>query len=67
MPPIFKVFASVTVWILFVFGFISLIGGFVRMFQSGSSLSLVSFYLGFGVASLTLAAVVARIRQTMGE
>ncbi len=66
MPAIFKVFASVTVWILFVFGLISLIGGFVRMFQN-DTLAMISFYLGFGVASLALSAVVARIRQTMSD
>ncbi len=66
MPPIFKVFASLTVWILFVFGLVSLIGGFVRIF-GGSTLPLIASYLGFGIASMTLSAVVARIRQLMGD
>ncbi len=66
MPSIFKIFASVTVWILFIFGCLSIIMGFVRIFQV-STLPLISAYLGFGLASLTLSAVVARIRQTMGD
>lgn len=65
MPSIFKAFASITVWILFVFGILALIGGFARVFTQ-SALPLVSAYFGYGVISLIGSAVVARLRQSMG-
>lgn len=65
MPSIFKTLASITVWILFLFGLGSLLGGFARGFMGGE-LALVSSYFGYGVASLTLSVVAAKLRQTMG-
>ena len=64
MPSIFKTFASITVWILFIFGCLSLLGGFVRVI-SGAALPLVSAYFGYAVLSLTLSVVVAKLRQGM--
>lgn len=65
MPSIFKTLATITVWILFIFGCLSLLGGFVRIFASGS-LSLIGTYLGYGIVSLALSVVSAKLRQTMG-
>lgn len=65
MPSTFKTLASVTVWILFVFGCLALVGGFVRAF-SGARLLLVSAYFGYGIVSLTLSVAVAKLRQLMG-
>ncbi len=65
MPSIFKTLASITVWILFLFGCGSLVGGFMRAF-GGSELRLVSSYFGYGIISLTLSVVSAKLRQTMG-
>jgi hypothetical protein len=63
MPSVFKSLATLTAWILFIFGLASLIGGVFRIVQRSD---LVGFYLGFGILSLVLFVVVARIRQTMG-
>ncbi len=67
MPPIFKTLASITVWILFIFGCLSLLGGFVRIFVSSQrAVPLISFYFGYGIISLTLSVVSAKLRQMMG-
>ncbi|MFQ5997141.1 MAG: hypothetical protein ACE5KP_05905 [Dehalococcoidales bacterium] len=68
MPQVFKALASITVWILFVFGCLSLAGGFVRTFGAGAGmeapeLSLISAYFGYGIISLVLSAVVMKIRK----
>ncbi len=67
MPPVFKPLASLTVWILFLFGCLSLLGGLARVVGIGGerALPLISAYFGFGIASLTLSVVVAKLRQTM--
>ena len=64
MPSIFKSLASLTVWVLFVFGLAALVYGFVRAF-SGSSLQMVSAYFGYGVASMFLSVVCARLRKML--
>ena len=64
MPLKFKALASITVWILFVFGCLSLLGGFVRAFM-GSELSLVSAYFGYGIISLALSVVAAKLRKML--
>ncbi len=67
MPPIFKTLASITVWILFVFGCLALLGGFARIFVSSQrTLPLISVYFGYGIISLALSVVSAKLRQTMG-
>lgn len=66
MSSVFKTLASITVWILFVFGCLSLVVGFVRIFTgSDPTLPLISAYFGYGIVSLTLSVVTAKLRQTM--
>ncbi len=71
MPQIFKALASITVWVLFVFGLLSLLIGFARTFGasagiSGSpELSLISAYFGYGIASLVLSVVTMKLRQML--
>jgi hypothetical protein len=64
MPATFKTFASITVWVLFFFGLAALIYGFVRAF-SHASLSMVSAYFGYGIISMFLSVVCARIRKML--
>jgi len=64
MPSGFKAMASVTVWILFVFGFAALIYGFVRAF-SGRSLPMVTAYFGYGIGSLFLSVVSAKLAKML--
>jgi hypothetical protein len=64
MPSIFKKLASIIAWVLFVFGSLSLLGGFVRIFR-GAGLDIIRDYLGFGVVSLFLSVVTMRLRQKM--
>lgn len=67
MPSIFKTLASITVWILFIFGILSLFGGLFRIFGGGDkTVRLISSYFGYGILSLTLSVVCAKLRQTMG-
>ncbi len=65
MPSIFKALASVTVWILFIFGVLALVGGFARMFM-GSPATLIGAYLGYAIAALALSVVAAKLRHGMG-
>ncbi len=70
MPQIFKALASITVWILFIFGCLSLLGGFARTFGAGAGmespeLSLVSAYFGYGIVSLVLSVVTMKIRKSL--
>ena len=65
MPPIFKALASITVWILFVFGSLSLLGGFGRIIGGSTELPLMSAYFGYGVGSLVLSVVVMKLRQML--
>lgn len=70
MPSIFKALASIVAWVLFVFGLLSLLIGFVRVFgaipktATAPSLPLITAYFGFGIISLTLSVVVMKLRQT---
>lgn len=61
----FKALASITAYVLFIFGALCLIGGFGRI-AGGASLNMITAYLGFGVASLFLSVVTMRLRQQMG-
>ena len=54
MPAIFKALASISAWILFVFGCLSLLGGFGRIIGGSTELLLISAYFGFGIGSLFL-------------
>ena len=64
MPQIFKFLATLTAWVLFVFGSLSLLGGFGRIL-GGAPLDLMTAYFGFGVGSLFLSAVTMIIRKKM--
>jgi hypothetical protein len=65
MPSIFKALTSITVWVLFVFGFVSLLGGFGRIIGGSPELLLTSAYFGFGVGSLFLSIVTMKLRHMM--
>ena len=64
MPAIFRSLVSIVAWVLFIFGSLSLLGGFGRVI-GGSELSLVSAYFGFGIGGLFLSAVTMKLRQMM--
>ena len=68
MPSVFKALATITVWVLFVFGFLRLLIGVAMAFASGREAAPIVAYLDFavGVGSMTLAAVVMWIRQKLG-
>lgn len=67
MPAVFKALASTTVWILFIFGCLSLLGGFFRIVGGmDRTLPLISAYFGYGIVSLALSVVCAKLRQMMG-
>lgn len=65
MPSIFKALTTITAWILFVFGALSLLGGFGRIFGGSPPVDLMTAYFGFGVAGLFLSVVTMQIRQKM--
>lgn len=64
MPSIFKYMASVTVWVLFFFGLAAIVGGFARAFNH-DTLPFVSAYFGYGIASLFLSVVCAKLRKML--
>ena len=68
MPSIFKALATITVWVLFVFGFLRLLIGVAMAFAAGREAAPIVAHLDFavGVGSMTLAAVVMWIRQKLG-
>jgi hypothetical protein len=65
MPKVFKSLVEISVWILFIFGCILLINTIVASIIGWLSPGLVMAGGGIAMASLALAAVVARIRQKM--
>lgn len=65
MPKIFKALATITAWVLFVFGLLSLISGFGRIIGGSPDLELMSAYFGYGVGSLFLSVVVMKLRQML--
>ena len=65
MPSIFKVLASITAWVLFIFGSLALLGGFGRIIGGSPELDLVTAYFGFGVGSLFLSVATMKLRQMM--
>ena len=65
MPSIFKALASITAWVLFIFGAASLLGGFGRIIGGSPELDLMTAYLGFGVGSLFLSVVTMKLRRNL--
>ena len=65
MVSIFKALASITAWILFVFGAISLLGGFGRIIGGSPELDVMTAYFGFGVGSLFLSVVTMKLRKNL--
>ena len=65
MPKVFKSLVEISVWILFIFGCILLINTIVASIIGWLSPGLAMAGGGIAMASLALAAVVARIRQKM--
>ena len=68
MPPIFKALASITAWILFVWGCVTILSATVGYYvgvglHSPTPAVLASW--GVGTAELVLAVVVMRLRQKM--
>ncbi len=62
MPPIFKALATITAWVLFSFGVLSLVGGFGRIVGGSPDVDMMTAYFGFGVGSLFLSVVTMKIR-----
>lgn len=69
MPQIFKALASITAWVLFVFGLLALLTAFVRIFRAGTgtspSVALMWAYFGSAIASLFLSVVTMKLRKTL--
>ena len=65
MPPVFKALASITTWVLFIFGLLSLVAGFGRIGMNTADVKLMTAYFGFGVAGLVLSVVTAKLRHSM--
>ena len=63
MPSIFKALASITAWVLFVFGSVSLLGGFGRIIGGSPEMDMMTAYFGFGVGGLFLSVVVMKLRK----
>ena len=61
----FKVLASITAWVLFIFGAAALIMAVVRIIQGSPELDMMTAYFGFGVGGLFLSVVTMRLRQKM--
>ena len=65
MPNIFKALASITTWVLFIFGCLAVFYGFIRILMGSASIPLMTAYFGFGIASLVLGTVTAKIRKSL--
>jgi hypothetical protein len=72
MPNIFKALASITVWVLFIGGLITLVSVLVMTAVSGQLYSVdspppIQFFIGLGVATFTsaLAVVCMKLRQML--
>jgi len=61
----FKALASITAWVLFIFGALALLGGFGRIIVESPELDLVTAYFGFGAGGLFLSVVTMKLRQMM--
>jgi hypothetical protein len=69
MPAIFKALASITVWILFVYGCLGVLGGVILCIMSvlGTKVSgpAVPLHPSIGVASLILSSVATWLRKAL--
>ena len=59
----FKALATITVWVLFIFGVAALLGGFGRIIGGMAELDLVTAYFGFGAGGMFLSVVTMKLRQ----
>jgi hypothetical protein len=69
MPSIFKALATITVWVLFIFGLLRLVIGLVMAFTTGPQLASLPVYLDFfvGTIALTLSVVVMLLRKKLDQ
>ena len=65
MPSIFKALSSITVWVLFIFGSVSMLGGFYHIFLGNPTVDLITAYFGLGVGSLFLSVASMKLRHIM--
>ena len=71
MPPIFKALASITVWVLFILGWLFLLGTNIGSAMAGAFFGAepppLATYLGngVGVVSLALSVVCMKLRQML--
>ncbi len=65
MPSVFKKLATITAWVLFIFGAVSLLGGFGRIIGGAPELDVMTAYFGFGIGGLFLSVVTMKLRQKM--
>ena len=72
MPAIFKAMATITVWIFFVFGCLSILGGFIRIASASIGLLhrpasglLIIVYFILGITSLALSMAAMRTRKKL--
>jgi len=64
MPPILKTLASITVWVLFVYGLLAVVGGLVICgMQTSSQVAWIHQFIGVG--SLILSSVAAWLRKAL--
>jgi hypothetical protein len=64
MPPVFKALATIAAWVLFIYGWLGILGGLVICGMQTAG--LVGWLHAFvGVASLVLSVVVMKLRQGM--
>ena len=69
MPSIFKALASITVWVLFIWGCVAILSTTVCYYVITGTMNppTLPHYMGWGLgtAQLVLAVVVMRLRQKM--
>ena len=63
MANIYKLMVSVVIWILFVLGAGSIIGGFGRIISDDATTELMAAYFGLGILSLFLTVVTIKIKR----
>ncbi len=73
MPGVFKALASITAWILFIGGLITLVSNLVMPALAGQLYAVgvtppIEFFIGMALATATLisAVVAMKLRHTMG-
>ena len=71
MPSVFKALASITVWGLFIFGILALLGGFGRILSASMGvsaspeLSTMTDYFGLGIVIRDLSVFCMNLMHTM--